>query len=149
LAVKYALALAKKFKYVYLCSNTLTLECDKKQLKKLEDTANIVHLPNCNVIGCKNGKDGSLIEVQLDTYSSIKCTALIMALGRIPDNSGFSNRMIEVDSEGYIVTKEFNETTIVPNVYAIGTCTKHGAKSRLLPTVNHLIEKNRFKLMEE
>lgn len=149
LAVKYTLALAKKFKYVYLCSNTLNLDCEKRYIKKLEDTANIVHLPNCNIVSCKNSKDGSLAEVQLDTYSSIKCVALVMSLGRTPENTGFSKRILEVDDEGYIITKEFNETTIIPNVYAIGTCTKHGAKSRLLPTINHLIEKNKFKLKEE
>jgi thioredoxin reductase len=149
LAVKYALALAKKFKYVYLCSNTLNLECEKKYIKKLENVANIVHLPNCNIIGCKNNKDGSLAEAQLDTYSSIKCAALVMSLGRNPDNSGLSKRMIDVDSEGYIITKEFNETTIIPGIYAIGACTRHGIKNKLLPIINHLINKNKFELREE
>lgn len=149
LAAKYALAISKKFKYVYLCSNTLELECEAKYIKKIENTANIVHLPNCNVIGCRNDKDGSLAEIQLDTYSSIRCTALIMSLGRIPDNSGLSKRMIEIDKEGYIITKEFNTTTIVPKIYAIGTCTRSSTKNRLLPIVNNLIEKNNFKLKGE
>jgi thioredoxin reductase len=149
LAVSYALALAKKFKYVYLCSNSVELNCDAKYIKKLENVANIVHLPNCNVLGCKNDKDGKLVEVQLDTYSSIRCSALIMSLGRMPDNSGLSNRMISVDSEGYIVTKEFNTTTIVPKIYAIGTCTRGGTKNRLGPVINHLITTNKFKHKEE
>ena len=108
-----------------------------------------MHLPNCNVISCKNDKEGNLAEVQLDTYSSIRCTALIMSLGRTPDNSGLSKRMIEVDSDGYIKTKEFNATTVVPKIYAIGTCTRSTAKNRLLPVINNLIEKNNFKLKEE
>lgn len=149
LAATYALSLAKKFKYVYLCSNTVDLDCEAKYLKKIENTANIVHLPNCNVISCKNDKEGNLTEVQLDTYSSIRCTALIMSLGRTPDNSGLSKRMIEVDSEGYIKTKEFNATTVVPKIYAIGTCARSTAKNRLLPVINNLIEKNNFKLKEE
>jgi thioredoxin reductase len=149
LAVTYALALSKKFKYVYLCSSTVDLDCEAKYRKKLENTANIVHLPNCNVISCKNDKDGNLAEVQLDTYSSIRCSALIMSLGRMPDNSGLSNRMISVDSEGYIRTKEFNTTTIVPKIYAIGTCTRGGTKNRLGPVINHLITTNKFKYKEE
>ena len=149
LAVSYALALAKKFKYVYLCSNSVELNCDAKYIKKLENVANIVHLPNCNVLGCKNDKDGKLVEVQLDTYSSIRCSVLVMSLGRIPDNPGLSKRMIEVDSNGYVVTKGFNVTTIVPNIYAIGTCTKSGTKTRLVPIINHLIDVNKFKRVEE
>ena len=149
LAAEYALSISKKFKYVYLCSDSVELECESKYIKKLENTANIVHLPNCNVVGCKNDKDGNLTEVQLDTYSSIRCSALIMSLGRTPDNSGLSKRMISTDSNGYILTKEFNTTTIVPTIYAIGTCTKGSSKNRLLPTINHIIEKNNFKLREE
>lgn len=148
LAVAYALKLSKKFKYVYLCSSTIELDCSLKQLKKLENAANIVHLPNCNIINCKNDKDGNLVEVQLDTYSSIKCTGLVMSLGRIPDVSGLSKRMIVTDSKGYIITKEFNETTIVPGIYAIGTCTESHGKGRLLPVVKRIIEKNKFKLKE-
>lgn len=149
LAVTYALTLSKKFKYVYLCSNSIELACEARYLKKLENTANIVHLPNCNVIGCKNDKNGNLAEVQLDTYSSIRCTALVMSLGRTPDNSGLSKRMIETDVNGYIVTKGFNVTTIVPTIYAIGACTKNGTKTRLVPIVNHLIDTNKFKRVEE
>ena len=149
LAVTYALTLSKKFKYVYLCSNSIELACEARYLKKLENTANIVHLPNCNVIGCKNDKNGNLAEVQLDTYSSIRCTALVMSLGRTPDNSGLSKRMIETDVNGYIVTKGFNVTTIVPTIYAIGACTKNGTKTRLVPIVNHLINTNKFKRVEE
>lgn len=149
LAVTYALALSKKFKYVYLCSNSIELDCEARYLKKLENTANIVHLPNCNVVGCKNDKNGNLAEVQLDTYSSIRCTALVMSLGRTPDNPGLSKRMIETDVNGYIVTKGFNVTTIVPTIYAIGACTKNGTKTRLVPIVNHLIDTNKFKRVEE
>lgn len=149
LAATYALMMAKKFKYVYLCSNSVELECEPKYIKKLENTANIVHLPNCNVISCKNDKDGNLTEVQLDTYSTIRCSVLVMSLGRVPDNSGLSKRMIETDSEGYIITKEFNQTTVLPSIYAIGTCTRSGAKNRLTAMLNHLIERNKFKISEE
>jgi thioredoxin reductase len=149
LAAKYALSISKKFKYIYLCSDSVELECEAKYIKKLENTANIVHLPNCNVIGCKNDKDGNLTEVQLDTYSSIRCSTLIMSLGRAPDNSGLSKRMIETDTDGHIITKEFNVTTVIPSIYAIGACTKNSSKTRVLSVINRIIEKNKFKLREE
>ena len=41
LAVSYALELAKKFKYVYLCSSVFKLDCNSKLLNKLNNTANI------------------------------------------------------------------------------------------------------------
>jgi thioredoxin reductase len=145
LAASYAIALSKKFKYVYLCTNILELSCSSKYIKKIENIANIVHLPNCNIIGCKNDKEGKLVEVQLDTYSSIRCTALIMSLGRTPDNPGLSKRMIETDSEGYIKIHPTNETTIIPTIYAIGSCVKD-SKTKLTTIVNNIITKNNFKL---
>lgn len=148
-AANYALQLAKKFKYVYLCTSEFDLKCEAKYIKKIENTANIVHLPNCNITGCKNNKEGRLAEVTLDTYSSIRCSALVMSLGRVPDNPGLSKRMYSVDSKGYIEVKEFGETLIVPNIYAIGTCTKSNTRCRLAPIINKIIEKNKFKLKEE
>ena len=145
LAASYAITLSKKFKYIYLCTNSLDLKCDQKYIKKIENIANIVHLPNCNIVACKNDKDGNLAEVQLDTYSSIRCTALFMSIGRTPDTSGMSKRMIEIDSEGYIITKEFNETTKVPNIFAIGSCTKAKHTHSISSVVNTIISRNNFR----
>jgi thioredoxin reductase len=149
LAVSYALKLAKKFKYVYLCSDSLSLRCDTKYITKLENTANVLHLPNCNILSCKADKEGNLTEVQLDTYSSIKCSALVMSLGRTPDNCGLSKRMVEVDEDGFIKTKAYNETTRVPNIYAIGDCTRHNSAHSTTLALNHIITRNNFKLKEE
>ena len=77
---KLALSLAKKFKYVYLGTKSLDLPFGAKLNKKIENTLNILHLPNCNIVACKNDKAGNLAEVQLDTYSTIKCNALVMSL---------------------------------------------------------------------
>jgi septin family protein len=45
--------------------------------------------------------------------------------------------------------KRMVETLIVPNIYAIGTCTKNNTRCRLAPIINKIIEKNKFKLKEE
>ena len=137
-AVNFALTMSRKFKYVYLCSETFDLKCDIKLLKKLNDTANIVHLPNCHIASCKNDKDGNLTEIALDTYDTIKCAALVLALGRIPDVNGIDLRMIELDEDKYVKINTQHQTTITPNIYAIGECTRHNTK-RSITTVGNIL----------
>ena len=137
-AVNFALAMAKKFKYVYLCSETFELKCEAKLFKKLNDVPNIVHLPNCHIASCKNDKDGNLVEVTLDTYDTIKCAALVLALGRTPNISGIDLRMIELDADKYVKINTQHQTTITPNIYAIGECTRHNTK-RSITTVGNIL----------
>ena len=139
MAVSYALELAKKFKYVYLCSSVFKLDCNSKLLNKLNNTANIVHLPNCHIVSCKNDKEGKLAEITLDTYETIKCSALVVALGRLPDASGVSPRMIELDQDNYIKTNSLHQTTVVPTIYAIGECTRHNTKRSVTTVCNHIL----------
>jgi thioredoxin reductase len=148
-AATYAISLSKKFKYVYLCSDSLELECDNKYLKKIENIANIVCLPNCNIIACKNDKEGNLVEVQLDTYSSIRCNALVMSLGRMPEKVCIDKRMLKTDSDGFIIVKENNETTEIPNIFAIGTCTKNPTKAKITAVANTIIKRHSIELKEE
>jgi len=138
-AVKYAIELSKKFRYVYLCSYKFKLDCDTRLLKKLNDLPNVVHLPGCNVMACKKGKNGKLQEITLDTYSVIHCSALVGAFGRLPDVSGISPKMIEVDDAGYAITKAHNETTKVPGIYALGACTNHNTKQSITVVGNALL----------
>ena len=141
-AATYAITLSKKFKYVYLCTKSLELPYSSKLVKKIENIANILHLPNCNIVGCKNDKEGNLVEAQLDTYSSIRCAELIMSLGRSPEAPGIDKRMLKVDSEGYIITKEYNETTEIPNIFAIGACTKNSSKHKITNVVDTIIKRH-------
>ena len=138
-AVNFALSMAKKFKYVYLCSEAFKLNCDSKLLKKLNDVPNIVHLPNCHIASCKNDKEGNLCEVTLDTYETIKCSALVLSFGRTPDVNGIDLKMIELDSDKYVKINTQHQTTIVPTIYAIGECTKHNTKRSITMVGNSLI----------
>lgn len=139
-AVAFALELAKRFKYVYLCSSTFELDCDARLVKKLNDMANIVHLPNCNIASSKNNKEGKLVEITLDTYDTINCSALVLALGRKPCVDGIDPKMVELDEDGYIEINARHQTTKVPNVYAIGECTKHNTKRSIATVGNYLIQ---------
>lgn len=138
-AVNFALTMAKKFKYVYLCSRVFDLTCDAKTLKKLNETANIVHLPNCVPVSSKADKDGNLVEITLDTYDTIKCAALVFALGRVPDVNGIDFKMIELDQDKYVKINTQHQTTIVNNIYAIGECTRHNTKRSITTVGNCLL----------
>jgi thioredoxin reductase len=131
LAVQYSISLAKLFRYVYLCSDTFELDCSKKVQKQLNELINVVHLPGCTVLSCKNDAKGQLVEITLDTYDTIKTSTLIMSIGRLPDLPSFLNQYIKKDSEGYAITKEYSESTTIPKVYAIGGLLKKSTKKSL------------------
>ena len=139
-AANYAIELSKKFKYVYLCTKEFKLNCDLPRKKKIANLANVVHLPGCKIMTCKNDKIGKLQEVTLDTYDTIRCSALIMALGKLPDTTNLAKRVFDVDQDGYIITKAFNETTKVPNLFAIGACSDHNTKQSIKVVYNALIK---------
>lgn len=113
--------LANKYKHIYICCNE-KLKCNKTTLEKLEKNKNIVVLQFCNIISCKNTKDGNLTEVKLDTYSSIKCNHIIAFTDRVPEIPKALEKYIELDNSGYIKVNKFYETSIIPHIYAIGEC---------------------------
>lgn len=131
LAVKYAIELAKQFCYVYLCTPGFDLNCSKKLVRKLNDTANIAHLPGCNIKTCKRDlKTYSLVEVTLDTYDTIKASALVVDVGRTPDLPAFADRFINRDEDGYAIVSNL-ESTKVPGVFAVGDLTRKCTKKDL------------------
>lgn len=140
LAVQYSIRLAKLFKYVYLCSDTFDLACSKRSKRQLNDLVNVVHLPKCKIVACKNDARGQLVEITLDTYDTIKTSNLVMSIGRQPDLPSFLAQYIKVDSGGYVITKEYLESTLVPKVYAIGGLHKKPTKKSLTALANKLKE---------
>ena len=127
-AVSYALDLAKRYCYVYLCTPDFELGNNKRQVKKINETANIVHLQGCNITGCKNDKEGKLVEVSLDTYTNITTKALVVALGRNPDIPTWTKRYLSVLPNGLADVTANCESTLVPGVYAIGAISGKTAK---------------------
>jgi len=138
-AVKYSIELSKKFKYVYLCSSEFDINCDLRLKKKLNDLPNVVHLPGCNIVSCRRDKNGKLQEVTLDTYSTIHCSALVGAYGRLPDISGISVKMLDIDKDGYAVVNNKNASTKVSNIYVVGPCAKRNTKHLLTVVGNNLL----------
>jgi thioredoxin reductase len=142
-AAGYALDLAKKFGYVYHCTKEFNLLCNTKLKKKLNETPNIVHLPSCNVLSCKNDKNGKLAGITLDTYATINTSTLVFAIGRTPDMPAFTKRYILTDSTGYAVVSPNNESLLVPGVYAIGSLCKTFTNKDLKHVAEHIINKKK------
>lgn len=133
--VKLALAVAKKYKYVYLCSDTFKLDCTENMLKKLTTTKNIVLLPNTKLVGISTA-NGALKSVELDNYSSVTCSAIYAKTAVSSDTGCVSNKLIKNNEDGYLETDSKLESTLVPKCFAVGSCTQKYTKKML----NALIE---------
>ena len=140
-AVESALEFSKRFRYVYLCSDCFELACSKRLLKKLNETKNIVHLPNSAILSCKNDKTGKLVEVNLQTYSSIKTSTLLVSLGRIPDYIAIYKRFINQKPNGFFEVTSTYESTKVPGLYAIGGLLERWTKRDFEKLADILIQK--------
>jgi len=123
-----ALAVAKRFKYVYLCTKEFTLESDAKEAFKLENTPNIVHLPNCHIVKHKLSKDGTLSEVTLNTFEVLHTSYIFVAADRRPDTDWLPKRIVRVANNGAILTDKNGVTQSVPTIYAVGGCTEDNIK---------------------
>jgi len=140
-AVSYALDLAKRYCYVYLCTPDFELGNNKRLAKKINETANIVHLQGCNITGCKNDKEGKLVEVSLDTYTNITTKALVVALDRSPDIPSWTKRYLSVLPNGIADVTVNCESTLVPGVYAIGALSDKSAKKDIKKLATTLLTK--------
>jgi thioredoxin reductase len=119
--IKFALAVAKKYKQVYFCTTSIALsEASKANIKKLEETANIAILPN-TTLAKVTVKDNAVISVDLDSYSTITCSAVYAKTNAVPDVCFIPDNIISKNN-GYLETKNNAESTKVPRCYAIGEC---------------------------
>lgn len=138
--VKFALAVAKKYKYVYLCIEKLNIEnVTSANLKKLNDTANIQVLPNTRLLKV-NAPDGILQVVELDNYSTITCSAIYVKTASTPETNFVLTNLIKKDANGYFEVTESAESTIVPKCFAIGTCIKKYTKRMGQSIVETILE---------
>ena len=120
--INYALQLNKKFKYIYICTETNV--ANNEDLLKLKEFHNIVYLPNCKIISYKLDKTKHLQEITLDTYSKIHCKDLLGAYGRQPKISGINSQFIAFDENNYAIVNDNRESIKLSNVYIIGDSLK-------------------------
>lgn len=119
--VKFALAVAKKYKQVYLCTQNMSIEgLTESNKNKLAKASNIVVLPNTSIIKFQ-APDGVLKTIELDTYSTVTCSAVFAKTQAKPETNFVSN-IIGKDSIGYLITTRAAQSILVPKCFAIGTC---------------------------
>jgi thioredoxin reductase len=121
--------LAKRFYYVYFCTAEFELKCSKRLCKKINETANLVHLPGCNITSCKNDKYGNLMEVTLDTYATVRCNSIFMQGNREPDLYYISNKFISLNENKAIIVGDYNNSLKLPGIYVVGNCSADYKKS--------------------
>ena len=137
--VKLAFEVAKKYKYVYLCLEEFTGKCSEAVNKKLlqKQSSNIVVLPNTHIKKV-SAYDETLINIELDNYSTVLCAAIYVKTEASPDTSCVPTRagLIKANETGYFETTDKLESTLVPKCFAVGTCTQKCTKKM----INSLIE---------
>lgn len=137
--VKLALAVAKRYKHVYLCTKDITIkDITESNKRKLETASNIVLLPNTTVIKFQ-APNGVLQTVELDNYSTITCSAVFVKTPSKPETSFVSN-IIGKDSLGYLVTSRQAQSLLVPKCYAIGNCAVKSTQKMKAEMIENILQ---------
>lgn len=123
---KLALAVAKKYKYVYLCTKAMELEITEDTYKKLEKTKNILVLPNVSIAKVVF-EDGALASVHLDSYSKITCNTIFAKTKATPETEFISEKLIGKEN-GYLEVSNIAQSLLVPKCFAIGSCACKSTK---------------------
>lgn len=126
--VKFALAVAKKYRHVYLCTEKLNLDnITPANVKKLAETENIVVLPNTSILKVI-APEGVLQTVELDNYSTVTCAAIYVKTAATPEVDFVSTKLIQKDETNHLIVAGNAESLIVPKCFAIGSCAKKSTK---------------------
>lgn len=127
--VKFALDVAKKYKQVYLCVKDPAIEgLTEANAKKLDNAENIVVLPNTSILKTIS-KDGVLLKVELNNYSTLNCAAIYAKTSASPETNFVSDKLIQKTEAGYLITTDNAESTLVPKCFAAGNCAKKYTKA--------------------
>jgi thioredoxin reductase len=132
--VKLAFEVAKKYKYAYLCLDEFAGKYSEDVNKKLlqKHSSNIVVLPNTHIKKV-SAYDETLINVELDSYSTVLCSAIYVKTDASPDTACIPARagLIKANEAGYLETTDKLESTLVPKCFAVGTCVQKCTKKMI------------------
>lgn len=137
--VKFALQVAKKYKYVYFCTSSITPNITSKNMEKLANTENLVILPNTNIAKFK-AKENTLNTVELDNYSTLTCSAIFIKTKSIPEVFFIPNNIISRDENGYLITSKSLESILVPKCYAVGNCVRKNTEKMTSALVEAILK---------
>jgi thioredoxin reductase len=123
---KLALAVAKKYKYVYMCAKSFDLVTTDATQKKLINAENILVIPNVSITKA-TFEDEALVSVTLDNYSKITCNAIFVKTASMPETSFVSEKLISKEN-GYLQVAADAQSLLVPKCFAIGSCASKSTK---------------------
>ena len=121
-AVSAALSLANKFQHIYLCNSELTLHCDNIDALAIHNAKNIAYLPNCTILNCNKDTKNKLKEIQLDTYETLSCKAILYFGEQIPNTSFITSQLLKLTTDKHIEVTETYQAIDFPEIYAVGSC---------------------------
>ena len=126
-ACEEALYLSTLAKRVYLIVRKDYLRASDVMKKRVQDTENITILFNCNTVGLfgEDGVEGArLVENKgkdNEQTFDIDIDGFFLAIGHKPNTDIFKGQ-IDLDEQGYIITKAPTTKTNVEGVFAAGDC---------------------------
>ena len=123
-ALQYALSLSTYCKSVQIITLFDKFFADKILVDRIKEKPNMSYKHEysvTNFIGDDELKEVRFVNTKTNEPLNIKCKAVFVAIGQIPNNDRFSN-LVDLD-KGYIVTNEHMETK-TPGVFALGDTRK-------------------------
>jgi len=121
-ACEEATYLASLCKQVYMIVRRNELRATKAMQQRVLDTPNIEILWECNtdeVLGDEYGVTGARLVRRSGETFEIAIDGFFLAIGHHP-NTAFLGDLLELDPEGFIVTKGKTTQTSVPGIFAAG-----------------------------
>lgn len=133
---KFTLDVAKKFKHVFLCTETFQIpDVSTSNLKKLQEAPNIVMLPNTAVNKIILEED-QLKAVELTNYSTVTCSAIFVKTKSTPEIDFIPKNLVQRTDDNFLVTDAANESLVVPKFYATGNCAVKSTKQMFINMIN-------------
>ena len=124
--IKLALSVAKKYKYVYLCTDSVEVATNDSLDKKLNSVENLLIIKNAS-IAKTTFEDDVLTSVTLDNYAKITCNSIFAITEYTPETEFISEKFINKEN-GYMRTTGAGQSLIVPKLFAIGSCACNNTK---------------------
>jgi thioredoxin reductase len=137
--VKLALAVAKKYKYVYICTKSMQLDITEATKKKLDAAKNILLMNNASLTKAIF-TDNQLTSVNLDNYAKITCNAIFAITLSTPEVDFVSEKLINRDAEGYLNISNASQSLLVPKCFAVGNCVKKSTKKMQAAMVDTVLK---------
>ena len=136
--IKFALDVAKKFKHVFLCTETFRIpNVSTSNLEKLKEAQNIVMLPN-TTINKIILEENQLKAVELSSYSTVTCSAIFVKTKSTPEIDFIPNSLIQRTDTSLLVTDTSSESLLVPKFYATGNCASKSTKQMFINMINNI-----------